>query len=121
MSLRLSAELTQAVLSEMARAENPRTRELLQALVRHLHDFVTEVRLSEAEFQQALGTIARLGQATHASHNEVALASGSPCTTKVQRGARVKLPSHRSSSSPSAWACGSARPASPAYWCRSET
>lgn len=77
MSLRLSAELTQAVLSEMARAENPRTRELLQALVRHLHDFVTELRLSEAEFQQALGTIARLGQATHASHNEVALAAGS--------------------------------------------
>jgi hydroxyquinol 1,2-dioxygenase len=77
MPIRNVEELTQAVLSEMARAENPRTRELLVLMTRHLHGFVTEARLTEAEFQQALGWIARLGQATHASHNEVALAAGS--------------------------------------------
>jgi hydroxyquinol 1,2-dioxygenase len=77
MTIRNASDLTAAVLSEVARAQDPRARELLTLLVKHLHGFVTESRLSEAEFQQALGLLARLGQATHASHNEVALAAGS--------------------------------------------
>lgn len=77
MPIRNPNELTQAVLNEMARAENPRTREILSALVRHLHGFVREVHLSEPEFHQAIGWLARLGQMTNASHNEVALAAGS--------------------------------------------
>jgi catechol 1,2-dioxygenase len=75
--VRNATELTRAVLAEMTRAQDPRTAEILQAVVRHLHGLVTELRLSESELQQAIGWIARLGQATHASHNEVALASGS--------------------------------------------
>lgn len=77
MPVRNAHQLTQAVLGEMARAENPRTREILTALVKHLHGFVREVELTEPEFHQAIGWIARLGQATDASHNEVALAAGS--------------------------------------------
>jgi catechol 1,2-dioxygenase len=61
----------------MGRAQDPRTRELLVGLVRHLHQWVSESHLSEAEFQQSLSWVARLGQATTASHNEVALAAGS--------------------------------------------
>ena len=71
------AELTDAVLAELEGAADPRFREIVGAAVRHLHAFVREVRLTETEFQQACAVIARLGQATTASHNEVVLMAGS--------------------------------------------
>src|SRR5437868_11144282 len=71
------AMVTDAVLEAVARTEDPRLREILLALVRHLHGFVREVRLSEREFQEAVGIIAALGQKTTAAHNEVVLMAGS--------------------------------------------
>jgi hypothetical protein len=41
-------QLTEAVLAETGRADDPRFREIVQALIRHLHDFAREVRLTEA-------------------------------------------------------------------------
>lgn len=70
-------ELSAAVLAEMNRAENPRLRQVLRSAVRHLHAFASEVQLTEAEFQQACAQIARLGQLTTPSHNEVVLCAGS--------------------------------------------
>ena len=70
-------QLTQAVLDETRRTEDPRLKEILQSLVRHLHGFAREVRLTEKEFDQAIGLVARLGQLTTASHNEVRLMAGS--------------------------------------------
>ena len=70
-------QITKAVLAELRRAENPRFREIMGAAVRHLHDFAREVKLTEAEFQQACAAVARLGQCTTASHNEVVLCAGS--------------------------------------------
>lgn len=70
-------QLTEAVLAETERADDPRFKEIVQALVRHLHDFARDVRLTEAEFDSALGIVARLGQLTTASHNEVRLMAGS--------------------------------------------
>src|SRR5579863_7916186 len=70
-------QLTEAVLAETGRADDPRFREVLQALIRHLHDFAREVRLTESEFDAAIGIVARLGQLTTPSHNEVRLMSGS--------------------------------------------
>ena len=49
----------------------------MTAVVSHLHALVREVKLTEAEFQKACAVIARLGQATIASHNEVVLCAGS--------------------------------------------
>ena len=49
----------------------------MQALVRHLHDFAREVRLTEAEFDASLTLVARLGRLTTPSHNEVRLMAGS--------------------------------------------
>jgi protocatechuate 3,4-dioxygenase beta subunit len=71
------AMVTDAVLEAVARTEDPRLREILLALVRHLHGFVREVRLSEREFQEAVRIIAALGQKTTAAHNEVVLMAGS--------------------------------------------
>jgi catechol 1,2-dioxygenase len=70
-------QLTHQVLAEMARAGDPRQRELLTALTRHLHAFATEVQLTEGEFQQACALVARLGALTTPAHNEVVLCAGS--------------------------------------------
>jgi protocatechuate 3,4-dioxygenase beta subunit len=71
------AMVTDAVVEAVSRAEDPRLREILLALVRHLHGFVREVRLTEREFGEAVRIIAALGQKTTASHNEVVLMAGS--------------------------------------------
>src|ERR1700750_785446 len=70
-------QLTEAVLAETGRADDPRFREIVQALIRHLHDFAREVRLTEAEFDASINAVARLGQLTTARHNEVRLIAGS--------------------------------------------
>lgn len=69
--------VTKAVLAEIEHAPDPRVREILSALVRHLHSFVREVRLTETEFHQACATINAIGQNSNAFHNEAVLASGS--------------------------------------------
>lgn len=71
------AMVTEAVIEAFSRIENPRLREILPALVRHLHGFVREVRLTEREFGEAVRIIAELGHKTTASHNEVMLMAGS--------------------------------------------
>jgi catechol 1,2-dioxygenase len=70
-------DVTAAVLAEAQRTPDARTREILLAGVTHLHAFVRDARLTENEFRQLCMQIARLGQLTNASHNEVMLAAGS--------------------------------------------
>jgi len=70
-------DVTTAVLSELKRTKNPRLREILSALVRRLHDFAREVKLTEEEFQAAIGYIVALGKHTSETHNEAVLMSGS--------------------------------------------
>jgi len=70
-------QVTDAVLEAVNRTSNPRLRELTAALVRHLHDFAREVKLTEDEFRQACAYVASLGQHTNDTHNEVVLMSGS--------------------------------------------
>ncbi len=69
--------VTKAVLSEIERAPDPRFREIMSALVRHLHAFVREVKLTEDEFQQACHYINWIGKQTNDYHNEAVLMSGS--------------------------------------------
>jgi catechol 1,2-dioxygenase len=69
-------DVTRAVLQEMHRTPDARTKEILSALVRHLHGFVREVRLTEKEFQEAIGLINAIGQKTTPSHNEAMLLAG---------------------------------------------
>jgi catechol 1,2-dioxygenase len=77
MIIRTHEDVTTAVLAELDRATDPRFKEIMSVAVQHLHGFVREARLSEAEFHQACGWIAQLGQLTTASHNEVVLICGS--------------------------------------------
>jgi hydroxyquinol 1,2-dioxygenase len=70
-------DVTRAALAEAARAPDARFREILSAAIAHLHAFVRDARLTENEFRNLCNVIARLGQVTTASHNEVMLAAGS--------------------------------------------
>ena len=70
-------DITAAVLAELEGASDARFRQIMGAAVRHLHAFAREVQLTEAEFQQACAVVARLGQCSTASHNEVVLVAGS--------------------------------------------
>lgn len=71
------ADLTRAVLAEVERTPDARLRTLLASAVTHLHAFVRETQLTEPEFRQICGLIARAGQLTTPSHNEVVLGAGS--------------------------------------------
>ncbi|WP_316230281.1 dioxygenase [Bradyrhizobium sp. SZCCHNR1051] len=70
-------DVTPAVLAVMEQTTNPRLREIMVSLVKHLHGFVRDVRLTEAEFREAAAIIAELGQRTNDTHNEVVLMAGS--------------------------------------------
>ena len=70
-------DVTKAVLSELEHAPDPRFREIMSAFVRHLHGFAREVKLTEPEFQAAIGYIIALGRHTTETHNEAVLMSGS--------------------------------------------
>ncbi|MEW6450150.1 MAG: dioxygenase [Pseudomonadota bacterium] len=69
--------VTQAVLSELEKADNPRFKEIMTSLVKHLHAFIREVKLTEDEFRNAGEIINSIGQNTNAYHNEAVLMSGS--------------------------------------------
>ena len=77
MIIKTQQDVTAAVLAELQRATDPRFHEIMTAAVGHLHGFVRDAKLTEAEFHQACGVIAKLGQLTTASHNEVVLIAGS--------------------------------------------
>jgi hydroxyquinol 1,2-dioxygenase len=68
-------ELAAAVLASFAGTPDPRLKQLMQALVRHLHAFITEVRLSEAEWHQAIGFLTEAGHITTDRRQEFVLLS----------------------------------------------
>lgn len=58
-----------------ALAKDPRTAELMQALIRHLHAFARETRLTHAEWFAATEWLARAGQITNDKRKEFILLS----------------------------------------------
>ena len=70
-------DVTAAALAVMERTSDPRMRQIMVSLVKHLHGFVRDVRLTEKEFRDATAIIAELGKLTTDTHNEVVLMAGS--------------------------------------------
>ena len=70
-------QVTEAVQRALEDIEDSRQREILQALVKHLHAFVRDVGLTETEFREATELVNGIGQATTDSHNEAVLVAGS--------------------------------------------
>ena len=70
-------DVTRAVTAVMEQTTDPRLREIMVSLVAHLHGFVRDVKLTEAEFRAAAALVVQLGQQTNDNHNEVILIAGS--------------------------------------------
>src|ERR1051325_8814531 len=77
MIIQRQEDVTPKVLDAYQNIDDPRTREIVAALVKHLHAFAREVHLTEEEFQVGTQLIAKMGQLTNATHNEVVLMAGS--------------------------------------------
>jgi len=67
--------ITAEVLQRLAATPDPRLRELMTALVRHLHGFAREVRLTEEEWFQAIGFLTAVGQQCDSTRQEFILLS----------------------------------------------
>jgi catechol 1,2-dioxygenase len=70
-------DVTSDALAAMERTADPRAREILVSLVKHLHGFIREVRLSEHEFRQATALLNEMGRLSTDTHNETVLMAGS--------------------------------------------
>ena len=75
MIIQNEAMLTEAVRTDMAVTPNQRLREVMDALVRHLHAFVREACPTEEEWDKGLAFVTGLGQMTNDRHNETMLAA----------------------------------------------
>ncbi len=69
------ADLTRAVEASFDGTPDPRLREVMQALVRHLHAFASEVELTEDEWFGAIEFLTRTGQMCDDKRQEFVLAS----------------------------------------------
>jgi hydroxyquinol 1,2-dioxygenase len=75
MQLVTEDNVTELAESRWGTARDPRTAEVLTALVRHLHAFAREVRLTEAEWMAAVQWLTRTGQISDEKREEFILAS----------------------------------------------
>lgn len=75
--IRTEADVTPAVLAVMEKTHDPRLRGIMVSLIKHLHGFIRDVRLTEPEFRQATMIINQIGQCTTDTHNEAVLMAGS--------------------------------------------
>jgi hydroxyquinol 1,2-dioxygenase len=67
--------ITDLAVERWATAKDPRLAELMSALVRHVHDFAREVRLTEAEWMAAMRWLTAAGQISNEKREEFILAS----------------------------------------------
>jgi hydroxyquinol 1,2-dioxygenase len=67
--------ITDAVLARFAATPEPRLREVMQSLVRHLHGFVREVEPSFAEWEAAIAFLTETGQTCDSKRQEFILLS----------------------------------------------
>jgi hydroxyquinol 1,2-dioxygenase len=69
------AALVERVVAAFDATPDPRLRTLMHALVRHLHDFVRDVRLTQDEWQKAIEFLTAVGHITDGERQEYILLS----------------------------------------------
>jgi hydroxyquinol 1,2-dioxygenase len=67
--------ITQAAVDRFSSTPDPRLRDIMTSLVRHLHDFARDVRLTESEWMQAIEFLTATGQMCNATRQEFILLS----------------------------------------------
>lgn len=68
-------DLTERVIASFGDTQNPRLKELLQGLVKHLHAYVRDVRLTEDEWNTAIEFLTAVGHITDDRRQEFILLS----------------------------------------------
>lgn len=68
-------DITPAVMKAMGGAENPRLRQVMEAFIRHMHDFVREVKPTDEEFEIGIDFLNGIGKATTDKYNDAVLFS----------------------------------------------
>lgn len=69
----LVERFTDDVLNAYADIDNPRLKELIQFLIKHLHDYVKETNLSESEWEFGWDFLAKMAKFTNENRNEFLL------------------------------------------------
>ncbi|MGE0817657.1 MAG: dioxygenase [Candidatus Nanopelagicales bacterium] len=69
------AEITAEVVRRLEATTDPRLREVMQSLVRHLHDFAREVRLTDEEWFTGIRFLTDVGRITDETRQEFILLS----------------------------------------------
>ena len=69
------SSVTDAVVAQMAETPDPRLRQVMASLVRHMHDFARDVDLTPDEWLQAIGVLTKVGQTCTAARQEFILLS----------------------------------------------
>lgn len=69
--------ITTAVLERLANCSTPRVRQISEALVRHLHDFIREVQPTQEEWAAGIDFLTRTGHLCSATRQEFILLSDS--------------------------------------------
>ena len=67
--------ITETVVRGYSGAQDARTGEILNLLIRRLHDFIREINLSPQEWEAAMGILARAAATTDEERNEFILLS----------------------------------------------
>jgi protocatechuate 3,4-dioxygenase beta subunit len=67
--------VTDAVVAQMADTPDPRLRQIMASLVRHMHDFARDVTLTPEEWLKAIGFLTQVGQACTPARQEFILLS----------------------------------------------
>jgi protocatechuate 3,4-dioxygenase beta subunit len=67
--------ITEAVIKAIDKTKDPRAKEVMSSLIRHMHAFAKEVRLTHAEWEAAIEFLYDTGQITGPTRNEFVLTS----------------------------------------------
>ena len=70
-------DVTIAATSAMERTTDPRLRQIMVPLIKHLHGFIRDISLTEAEFREATAILGEIGKLSTDTHNEIVLMAGS--------------------------------------------
>src|ERR1700690_1152655 len=71
----LETSLTDAAIARLGNDSDPRFRRIMQSLIRHVHDFVCDVELTEDEWFEAIKFLTATGQKCDDKRQELILLS----------------------------------------------
>ncbi|MGE5145533.1 MAG: intradiol ring-cleavage dioxygenase [Candidatus Eiseniibacteriota bacterium] len=87
------ANLTDAVIAKFANSTDPRFKEIMTSLVRHLHAFVREVELTEAEWFEGIKFLTETGQKCDDQRQEFILLSDTTGISMLVDAINHRMPS----------------------------